>query len=117
LRCYLIPPCVLFFFFSSRRRHTRSKRDWSSDVCSSDLTSDLPPLRYAATTLVLVNKLDQVPAGEREAAVETVRDRVHQRNPRVIVIGTHHARLDPALIFDPGAGERDHRRRGAGEPD
>src|SRR5699024_11249389 len=28
--------CVLFFF-SSRRRHTRSKRDWSSDVCSSDL--------------------------------------------------------------------------------
>src|SRR5699024_12217154 len=25
------------FFFSSRRRHTSSKRDWSSDVCSSDL--------------------------------------------------------------------------------
>src|SRR5437868_6003808 len=25
------------FFFSSRRRHTNSKRDWSSDVCSSDL--------------------------------------------------------------------------------
>src|SRR5271167_1609726 len=30
-------PCHVFFFFSSRRRHTRSKRDWSSDVCSSDL--------------------------------------------------------------------------------
>src|SRR5207249_9600649 len=30
-----------FFFFSSRRRHTRSKRDWSSDVCSSDLSSNL----------------------------------------------------------------------------
>src|SRR5207248_8511476 len=29
--------CV-FFFFSSRRRHTRSYGDWSSDVCSSDLT-------------------------------------------------------------------------------
>src|SRR5207249_8350449 len=29
----------IFFFFSSRRRHTRSKRDWSSDVCSSDLIS------------------------------------------------------------------------------
>src|SRR5699024_12051567 len=28
---------VVLFFFSSRRRHTRSKRDWSSDVCSSDL--------------------------------------------------------------------------------
>src|SRR5690349_24164976 len=31
--CYLF----FFFFFSSRRRHTRSLRDWSSDVCSSDL--------------------------------------------------------------------------------
>src|SRR5699024_12179119 len=30
----------LLFFFSSRRRHTRSKRDWSSDVCSSDLKND-----------------------------------------------------------------------------
>src|SRR5206468_8490620 len=28
---------IFFFFFSSRRRHTRSDRDWSSDVCSSDL--------------------------------------------------------------------------------
>src|SRR3989442_256940 len=28
---------LIFFFFSSRRRHTRCGRDWSSDVCSSDL--------------------------------------------------------------------------------
>src|SRR2546429_5398718 len=28
---------ISFFFFSSRRRHTRCSRDWSSDVCSSDL--------------------------------------------------------------------------------
>src|SRR5699024_11881195 len=28
---------LVVLFFSSRRRHTRSKRDWSSDVCSSDL--------------------------------------------------------------------------------
>src|SRR6266513_6121603 len=38
------PPVLLivfFFFFSSRRRHTRSKRDWSSDVCSSDLLGKL----------------------------------------------------------------------------
>src|SRR5699024_9711897 len=33
------------FFFSSRRRHTRSKRDWSSDVCSSDL-----PMRPSTTS-------------------------------------------------------------------
>src|SRR3989440_3448912 len=31
---------IFFFFFSSRRRHTRSDRDWSSDVCSSDLSRD-----------------------------------------------------------------------------
>src|SRR5207302_3569142 len=30
-----------FFFFSSRRRHTRFSRDWSSDVCSSDLIQNL----------------------------------------------------------------------------
>src|SRR5690606_40126697 len=31
-----------FFFFSSRRRHTRFSRDWSSDVCSSDLSAGAP---------------------------------------------------------------------------
>src|SRR5690606_40267546 len=37
--CCLLSACVVccFFFFSSRRRHTRFSRDWSSDVCSSDL--------------------------------------------------------------------------------
>src|SRR3989449_945364 len=33
----LIFSYFFFFFFSSRRRHTRCSRDWSSDVCSSDL--------------------------------------------------------------------------------
>src|SRR5699024_11898579 len=43
------------FFFSSRRRHTRSKRDWSSDVCSSDLElHDLPKdLRNKMTSIKL----------------------------------------------------------------
>src|SRR5207253_4239895 len=36
--------CICDFFFSSRRRHTRWPRDWSSDVCSSDLL----PLSYFA---------------------------------------------------------------------
>src|SRR2546429_3819306 len=43
-----------FFFFSSRRRHTRCSRDWSSDVCSSDLTHDaieLQLLDLAAKTV------------------------------------------------------------------
>src|SRR5687768_635596 len=34
---FIIYIVVFFFFFSSRRRHTRCSRDWSSDVCSSDL--------------------------------------------------------------------------------
>src|SRR6266496_4806931 len=34
------------FFFSSRRRHTRSLRDWSSDVCSSDLGMTHWPGRF-----------------------------------------------------------------------
>src|SRR6266511_5270255 len=38
MRCF-------FFFFSSRRRHTRFSRDWSSDVCSSDLHPGATPLR------------------------------------------------------------------------
>src|SRR5690606_39288986 len=36
---------LVYFFFSSRRRHTRFSRDWSSDVCSSDL-----PLKHLWTT-------------------------------------------------------------------
>src|SRR2546429_5239792 len=37
-----------FFFFSSRRRHTRCSRDWSSDVCSSDLITTI----QGATTII-----------------------------------------------------------------
>src|SRR5256884_3858268 len=33
----ILTPSLVDFFFSSRRRHTRCSRDWSSDVCSSDL--------------------------------------------------------------------------------
>src|SRR6266704_1282842 len=40
-----------FFFFSSRRRHTRSKRDWSSDVCSSDLVEPQIGHRQVVVTL------------------------------------------------------------------
>src|SRR2546422_6220617 len=41
---------ALIFFFSSRRRHTRCSRDWSSDVCSSDLrgSPSSTPIRWAS---------------------------------------------------------------------
>src|SRR5205809_7019980 len=41
-----------FFFFSSRRRHTRCSRDWSSDVCSSDL-HDQPQLIMLAVPVAV----------------------------------------------------------------
>src|SRR2546422_9922211 len=43
--------CVFFFFFSSRRRHTRCSRDWSSDVCSSDLGPLEMPVRLTVCRL------------------------------------------------------------------
>src|SRR5207248_8351522 len=55
---------ALCFFFSSRRRHTRSYGDWSSDVCSSDLsaratadsTGTLRPSRLGETSIFVRSK-------------------------------------------------------------
>src|SRR6267378_745973 len=41
-----------YCFFSSRRRHTRSLRDWSSDVCSSDLARDIGCSGFATESTV-----------------------------------------------------------------
>src|SRR5206468_6208461 len=53
--------------FSSRRRHTRSDRDWSSDVCSSDLGLDLQ--RSERTTRILLYCLNGAPADRRPVAL------------------------------------------------
>src|SRR5204863_5655116 len=60
------------FFFSSRRRHTRSLRDWSSDVCSSDLLGHDAQIhageatrRYADDGEGIVVELDDLPDGPR----------------------------------------------------
>src|SRR5699024_5741306 len=55
----------VFFFFSSRRRHTRSKRDWSSDVCSSDL----PPDDVRDWRVHDVDRIDYI-AGHLQAALD-----------------------------------------------
>src|SRR5699024_484033 len=47
-----------FFFFSSRRRHTRSKRDWSSDVCSSDLKYMSWPCWFVLSNLYIYQSFD-----------------------------------------------------------
>src|SRR5690606_41046633 len=52
-----------YFFFSSRRRHTRFSRDWSSDVCSSDLVSDLTGYQPTANKPVVGKNLFRTEAG------------------------------------------------------
>src|SRR5437868_11430548 len=69
---------MLFFFFSSRRRHTRSKRDWSSDVCSSDLPTDV--------TVTLI--------GETGTGKDVFAHLTHDLSPRV---------RQPFVVFDCGA--------------
>src|SRR6266403_71768 len=49
-----IADLLCFFFFSSRRRHTRSLRDWSSDVCSSNLARDRGYYRQEGLDVQLV---------------------------------------------------------------
>src|SRR6266498_3294861 len=70
----LFPSCPFSFFFSSRRRHTRCGRDWSSDVCSSDLAwravftgldAQRPPTT-AATSIETVETTEEA----RDAAAE-----------------------------------------------
>src|SRR5699024_11236745 len=68
----------IIFFFSSIRRHTRSKRDWSSDVCSSDLS--------------------QVSEEVREHFKDQVYDTVILRNIR---LGEAPSYGQPITVYDP----------------
>ncbi|OBH49834.1 CobW family GTP-binding protein [Mycobacterium mantenii] len=63
----------------------------------------LPPVRYGAASLIVVNKLDQLPERERAAVVQRVTQRAAQRNPRVHVVGTTGGRIATELLFDASA--------------
>lgn len=60
----------------------------------------LSPARYGAASLVVVNKLDQVPTHGRAAVLERIETRVRERNPHVQVVGAIGGRVDPALLYD-----------------
>jgi G3E family GTPase len=59
-----------------------------------------PPARYAAASLVVVNKLDQLPESSRADALDRIESRIRERNPHAHVVGTTGARIDPTLLYD-----------------
>ncbi|RAV18163.1 cobalamin biosynthesis protein CobW [Mycolicibacterium sp. GF69] len=59
-----------------------------------------PPARYGAASLVVVNKLDQVPDRDRDSVLVRIEQRVRERNPDVHVVGATAGRVDPALLYD-----------------
>src|SRR6266511_5020534 len=79
------------FFFSSRRRHTRFSRDWSSDVCSSDLLELvvlIQPVRVLAVAAVGgaargLHVRDAPGLGPEDAQVGR---RVHRAGPDLLVV-------------------------------
>src|SRR5690606_3710887 len=83
--------CVIFiFFFSSRRRHTRFSRDWSSDVCSSDLQQRRNhPGQHRHQQHRRLAKLANPQPPHR-----TARRHLQFPPPR------HHRRLEPQLVAD-----------------
>jgi G3E family GTPase len=61
---------------------------------------DSPPARYGAATLVVVNKLDQIPEGNRAATMRRVQDRVRALNPHAYIVGATAGQIDPTLLYD-----------------
>ncbi|MGQ0623202.1 MAG: CobW family GTP-binding protein [Sporichthyaceae bacterium] len=59
-----------------------------------------PPVRFASASLVVVNKLDQVPAHTRTHVLAAIDARIRARHPDVLVVRAEHCRIDPKLIFD-----------------
>ncbi|OBK74589.1 GTP-binding protein [Mycobacterium sp. 1164985.4] len=62
-----------------------------------------PPARYGAASLVVVNKLDQIPEGDRQTVLGRIESRVRERNPDVHIVGATAGRVDPALLYDVSA--------------
>src|SRR2546422_8457841 len=106
---------VFFFFFSSRRRHTRCSRDWSSDVCSSDLTgagvqslmSGIAELLPAAAgdldgpVAGSVFKIERGPAGEKIAYVRMFSGTVRTRD-RLRFGRNAECKVTAISVFDQG---------------
>src|SRR5256885_8391474 len=89
---YMAERITFFFFFSSRRRHTRLQGDWSSDVCSSDLT-----LRALANRTINEN------AGTQTVKLSGISSGATNEDQTLTVTATS---SNPELIPDPRSEER-----------
>src|SRR5207249_7609660 len=76
---------LINLFFSSRRRHTRSKRDWSSDVCSSDLLGELHQILETRHGAVVVHDLADDARGIQEIGRASCRERVESSGVVVLL--------------------------------
>src|SRR2546429_2154942 len=84
---------VFFFFFSSRRRHTRCSRDWSSDVCSSDLCS-----RQAVRQRLVEHVVSHLPG--RIARADGIVKECDIELPKTgLVVGVHGSRSASAILL------------------
>src|SRR6266496_4653165 len=83
----------VIFFFSSRRRHTRSLRDWSSDVCSSDLHGAPSTIERAVANLLDNAAKWSQPGGRVEVAVRDGEVIVRDHGPGI-------AEEDLPYVFD-----------------
>src|SRR5690625_5990658 len=106
-----------FFFFSSRRRHTRWPRDWSSDVCSSDLSSHVSlldaedPVRVFAVAAGLgvgtvIQPYWDRQAWDREEDIRATAERLNALAPLAseagLRVGYHNHEFEARPIFEIG---------------
>src|SRR3989442_7788350 len=117
--------CTLLLFFSSRRRHTRCGRDWSSDVCSSDLETFADGAVLRARAVLVPEAVGErlgrpqgLPVLERDErdAVALLRQRrpvprAVERDERAAAVagGGLRARVEHESIWRPVRGECDGR--------
>src|SRR5690606_41699619 len=116
-----VSPVVCYFFFSSRRRHTRFSRDWSSDVCSSDLLDGqlvqaLPASREALAKFQRILRqrnrlLDRIGQGEGSAGSLEVWDAAFVEEASRVI----HRRALAVEALSPLAAEAHQRVAGSKE--
>lgn len=65
----------------------------------------MPPARFSVATLVVLNKVDLLPAEGREETLAAIEARVREVNPAAHVVRTSRGRIDPALVHDVALAE------------